>query len=62
MIIIPPKTGDNMPIMALIALMVIGAVGLTAVFVVRSKKKGQVESEKTTIEGVSNENPENDQN
>lgn len=62
MIIIPPKTGDNMPIMALIAIMIIGAVGLTAVFVVRSKKKGQVESEKTTIEGVSNENPENDQN
>lgn len=63
MIIIPPhpKTGDTTPIMALVALVVIGAVGMTAVFVTKSKKKSQIEGN-TSIEGVSNESPENDQN
>ena len=62
-IIIPPhpKTGDSTPVMALIALIIVGAVGLTTLFIFKGKKKGQVEGN-TSIEGVSNENPENDQN
>ena len=60
-IIIPPKTGDNTPIIILVALLGIGIVGVVILFATRGKKKDEEENsdkEISTDETTTDTNPE----
>lgn len=60
-IIIPPKTGDNTPIIILVALLGVGIVGVVILFATRGKKKDEEENsdkENSTDETTTDTNPE----